>query len=630
MLACAALSPAAETSIENAVKKFAENNKRLRIAVLDFANTDGTKTRFDTYIADTIVSELSKYSLTLLERKKLEVLLGEHALSQAGLVDSNKALKLGTLLPVDVVVSGSYTELSGRLMINARFIHVGTGEILYAFTSSMESTPDVSSQKRQADECERRQETIKKALNTLGDQSAVNKAVDAAMTVPFQDECGSIHFHVMYTFSKHKIYDTRYQQFLLKAFATIEVPSEDRRTVEILNYFASDGKIDQAEWDASVEVFKRMNGFALATPLRYMLSGDQESGATIRARAEELMRLAADNKIGRPKPLPREAIFFAIMSGLDARSRKADGENALILFKKYQGLVPDDDANNKKAFEIIRSLYTTEMEKDVHKGSLPVLIGFLKSRNPSDLLAEKTADVIKSVEAKTERPREQEKTKAARYQEDLATLHKSLSGLYCMSIGVAKKKGYRYIVEERTISLLKQSLTCDQATSLKDLETEMRSGDWDKKLKAVELLSKLGEAAKPVEKTLIKYLGQQGYGDQGGRLRRFCALTLGNIRTTDPDGITMLIESFPDYNNGVSHEAEEAIKKIGIDALPYLIQGLNHKEHAVRFRCASALGNLGNKAKKALPELQRLAEKDSDPYVRKEAKGAVQMIQNDF
>ncbi len=82
-------------SIPDAIKKFAKNKKRMRIAVLDFANTSGERTRFDGYIADTIVSELSKYSLTLIERKRLKMLLKEHALSQSGVVDSQKAIEMG-------------------------------------------------------------------------------------------------------------------------------------------------------------------------------------------------------------------------------------------------------------------------------------------------------------------------------------------------------------------------------------------------------------------------------------------------------------------------------------------------------------------------------------------------------
>jgi len=129
---------------------------------------------------------------------------------------------------------------------------------------------------------------------------------------------------------------------------------------------------------------------------------------------------------------------------------------------------------------------------------------------------------------------------------------------------------------------------------------------------------------------VIKYLGQQGFGTQGNRLRRFSAITLGNIGTRDPEAISLLIASFPDYEDGVSSEAEEAVRKIGAPAIPHLIKGLDSKEHAVRLRCAKALGELGAKAKQALPVLQKISAADEDPYVRKEAKGAVQMINNDY
>ena len=43
----------ADQNIPDAIKKFAKSKKRMRIAVLDFANTSGKKTRFDGYIADT-------------------------------------------------------------------------------------------------------------------------------------------------------------------------------------------------------------------------------------------------------------------------------------------------------------------------------------------------------------------------------------------------------------------------------------------------------------------------------------------------------------------------------------------------------------------------------------------------
>ncbi|MDY6933943.1 MAG: HEAT repeat domain-containing protein [Spirochaetota bacterium] len=94
--------------------------------------------------------------------------------------------------------------------------------------------------------------------------------------------------------------------------------------------------------------------------------------------------------------------------------------------------------------------------------------------------------------------------------------------------------------------------------------------------------------------------------------------------------MTRLIESFHDYNNGVSSHSKEAIGRIGIVALPHLITGLRHEHHAVRYGWSEALGNLGWQAMKAVPMLKKIAKNDKNPYVRKQAKGAIQMITNDY
>jgi HEAT repeat protein/TolB-like protein len=622
---------ASDISIGDAVKKFVENNKRMRVAVFDFANTSNAKTRFDTYIADSIVSELSKYPVTLLERKKLETLLGEQALSQTGVVDSTKALKLGTLLPVDVVVSGSYTEIGNKLVINGRFIHVVTGEILSAFTSALDIAPETTVTKvDKQDVCKRNQETVRKALYNLRDRDAVKRAVDVVLTIPFDNECGRVHYDVMYTFSRHKISDERYSAFLLSTIRSLETPSDDDRANEILRFFAADGIVDKTEWEAGLDALRKMRNYALHLPLRPLLNSEHENSSVLLERVDEIMRLTAENKIGRPVPVQSAVMLSGVMSALQISGEKTSKRDAIAVFKKYVHLVPDDDADNKKTVEILRSLYFNESDRKTSKEALTLMIDVLKQRTPSEQLAESVADIIKSMESKSEDHYEKDETKKERYSADLGVVNSALSGLYCLSVGGARKKNYHYIIEERILYILKNGMTCEFAPTIKDLENDMRSGDWDKKLKAIELLSKAGNAAKDAEKTVIKYLGQQGFGSEGGRLRRLCALTLGNIRTRDPEGITRLIASFPDYNDGVSYEAEEAIRKIGADAMPYLIKDLSSKEHAVRLRCAKALGNLGSKAKQALPELQQLASKDEDPYVRKEAAGAVQIISNDF
>lgn len=616
-------------SIPDAIKKFAKNKKRMRIAVFDFANTSGEKTRFDGYIADTIVSELSKYSLTLLERKRLKMLLKEHALSQSGVVDSQKALKMGMLLPLDVIVSGSYTHIGHSVVVNGRFIHVGSGEILYAFTASIKTQTEKQANGKEKPTCEPIWQPVNQSLKNLKDKKAVNHAVECATGVPFESECGKIHYQVMSTFKRFNIFPQKYNKFLIDTLISIADPSNDGRTGAIARFLSADKKVDHAEWKSMLTALKKMNGYALHIHLSSMLNNKYEKKTKVRKRIDEIIKLTEAKKIGRPLPFTKEKMFFSILSGLNVYHRK-NMANCVYMFEKYESLIPHNDKYNKKAAELLEIIYLVDNDRGIQKKALKNLIRFYKNRGKSELLAKKITETIRSIESKIDDRYEQDENKKSNYKNDLKVINTSLPGIICMSVAAARKKGFRSQVEDRIEYILKNNIPCEHAPSIKDLENDMRSGDWDRKLKAVELLSKIGTAAKPAEQTVIKYLGQQGFGRNGGRLRRFCAVTLGNIKTNDPKGITLLIESFQDYNNGVSHEAKQTIKKINVVALPYLVKGLEHEHHAVRYGCAEALGNLGREAEQAVEELKKIAQKDDDPYVRKQAKGAVQMIKNSF
>ena len=310
-------------SVPEAIKKFAKNKKRMRIAVLDFANTSGEKTRFDGYIADTIVSELSKYSLTLLERKRLKILLKEHALSQSGVVDSKKALEMGMLLPLDVIVSGSYTLMGHSLVVNGRFIHVGSGEILHAFTASIKTQIEQQAKQKEKPTCEPVWQPVEHALKNLKNKIAINHAVDRATSIPFEDECGKIHYQVMSSFKRFNIFPAKYNQFLIDTLISIDDPSNDERTRAIARFLSADKTIDQAEWKALLTALKKMNHYALHIDLSLMLNNRYEEKNKVRKRIDEIIKLTEAKMIGKPLPFPKEKMFFSILAGLNVYHKKS-------------------------------------------------------------------------------------------------------------------------------------------------------------------------------------------------------------------------------------------------------------------------------------------------------------------
>jgi len=619
-----------EKPLSKAIEEFASGKKGTRIAVLDFSSSGSRN--YDMYVADIIITELSKYPVTLLERKRLQLLLNEQALGQTGVVDADQAKKLGTLLPVDVVVSGSYTELNGKLVINARFIHVVTGEILYAFASSLPISAAADAptdEERENSQCLKKQAAVRKSLEDLTTSDAVSNAVNCASAVPFEGDCGRIHYEVMGIFVRYKIYPEKYSSFLAAVLKSIDTPTNDPRANDIIRYFVSDGKIDAQEWAASFDALSRMGPFALHIPLNYMLNNSNEDNDLVLDRVDQIMKLAASKKLGRPVAVPEETVLFAVLHAVKPRDRDKKKGITGDIFARYRHLVPDTDRHSKEAVEILQNAYFEEKSRPTRRQILMVLVDFYGSRPDSEELAEKAADLIRTMNSKIERDYSGEPAEKAAFAEDLKTINRSLQNQYCLSLELARKKGYHYIVDDRVEYILGNGMKCAQAPSIADLEAAMKAGDWGKRLKAVETLSKIGAAAAPAEKTLVACLAWKGLGSEGGRMRALCAKTLGNIGGVGPEAITMLISSFPDYDNGVSYEAEEAIAKIGPAAIQHLVRGLEHEHHAVRLRCATALGRLGKKARQALAVLKKTAEKDADPYVRKEAAGAVQMIENE-
>ena len=106
-----------------------ENRKRT-IAVVEFADLRGNVTDFGRFIAEELITKLYETSkFKVIERQLLNRVIAEQKLSLTGIVDPASAQKLGRLLGVDAIASGTITDLGKSLRINARLIDTGTAEI---------------------------------------------------------------------------------------------------------------------------------------------------------------------------------------------------------------------------------------------------------------------------------------------------------------------------------------------------------------------------------------------------------------------------------------------------------------------------------------------------------------------
>jgi len=109
--------------------------RKTKIAVLDFElQGKGYETPdMGKIVAEWLITSLVREGrFEVLERRLLQKILNEQKLSASGAVEERSAIKLGKLLGVENVVSGSVVKLQDSIEVNARIIDVESASIIAA------------------------------------------------------------------------------------------------------------------------------------------------------------------------------------------------------------------------------------------------------------------------------------------------------------------------------------------------------------------------------------------------------------------------------------------------------------------------------------------------------------------
>ncbi len=109
------------------------NAKTIAISYFDNSSGDAKYNALSKGIADMLITDLSKVKgVTIVERDKLEKLIGEIKLEQSKYFDPATAQKLGKGLGAQNILTGSFYLLDNTIRIDARLIDVETGGIISA------------------------------------------------------------------------------------------------------------------------------------------------------------------------------------------------------------------------------------------------------------------------------------------------------------------------------------------------------------------------------------------------------------------------------------------------------------------------------------------------------------------
>ncbi len=144
----------------------------------------------------------------------------------------------------------------------------------------------------------------------------------------------------------------------------------------------------------------------------------------------------------------------------------------------------------------------------------------------------------------------------------------------------------------------------------------VKTEDWKIKIRAIDFMGTVED--REVSSFLIKIVDDPFLNEGCPAIQRHAIIALGKKFNNGSEAVDTLIKALH-YNNLLIKEA--AIKSLGeigdSKAVPYLLQGIEHKSFAIKLSTLEALEKIGDI--QAISYLRRVAENESDPYLREMA-----------
>jgi hypothetical protein len=128
----------AEPNEDKALNELAQNMlsqsdklKGKRIGVFKFTSIEGKETPEGARVSQTLLEKLmANSSLTFIERSELHKIITENELGQTGLIDSSLTNESGKILPIDLMITGTFVQLNTKVNISARVVNANTAELI--------------------------------------------------------------------------------------------------------------------------------------------------------------------------------------------------------------------------------------------------------------------------------------------------------------------------------------------------------------------------------------------------------------------------------------------------------------------------------------------------------------------
>lgn len=633
----------------------------VRLAVVPFTATATSiqaSTHFGEYLTETIIGLLGNHGdkVKLFERTRLDAILKEHEFILTDLMKPAAALKIGQLAPIDVLLSGTYTKLKSYVDVSARLIDVASGEILVSYNGRVKmdknmkalfpeseqaaimhqtapapvivtiqnTTPGTASTtpvKSKAEICKEKVSEFQARLNDLSTQEKIDAVAGEAVKTPFDNLCGQLHYHVMYSFTRYGIDNKPYKQFVLKTLDTLSFPSDDERALEIVRFITADKQVDDAEWQASLHALSRIGNYSISTYINYLLAKPSSEMAVNTSRIESYFLMAASGKIGLPRAISYETAFFEVMEGL-----KSNPALSQHVYQTYSKRLQLDDKTQATLFSDLQAMYKSEPSPARKTEILGWLCEFANTHEYPKAHEQLydfawefnlTGNESRNAEIHRDFPASDLKLLAAKSSETFAKY--------------VTLTPYPSQQEDRINFCVRHGIPIPGIIpTLEEAQKILAGNNLDEQLRVMKLLVQMDDRPKKIESTVAALFGKRSLEDRGklDQIQTLAISVLGNCRTPDAKAIAHMIDVLPHYGND-TEAAKLALVMIGKPAVPQLMSRLDKttdQDGGLQYQLIVILGEIGKDAAPAEKSIRRILDLNKNGDVRYAAEAALQNI----
>ena len=131
------------SQLANQISKSMQEKQKQKIAIIDFSDLNGNVTALGQFMAEELTTQLfiiAPGKFEVVERRQIMKLEEELVLGQVGIIEEKGIKKMGQVLGVDAIVTGSMTDLGNTIKINARLIGVESAKIFAVAATDIPKT----------------------------------------------------------------------------------------------------------------------------------------------------------------------------------------------------------------------------------------------------------------------------------------------------------------------------------------------------------------------------------------------------------------------------------------------------------------------------------------------------------